>query len=244
MSDADPWTPLFNGRDLSGWTVRCQPQDQAKTFWRVESGTILCDSMGQKDHNYVWLLSEREFDDFELELDFQAYRDSPGNSGLQFRSRYDPQAQGGWLDGPLVDIHPPPAMSWRTGMIYDETRGERRWVSPSRKDASMDPVLKPARHTFKYADDGDGWNQLRVICRGPHVKTILNGSVVTDWDGTGVLDNAAHREHRVGLRGHFALQLHSRDELRIRFKDIRVKELPRAISSETRAQAAGIRACF
>lgn len=216
---------LFNGQDLAGWTIKCQPQDAAKQFWRVENGTILCDSMGRKDHNYVWLLTEREFGDFELKLKFQVYRDSPGNSGVQFRSRFDPTANGGWLDGPQVDIHPPADMAWRTGLIYDETREERRWVSPGLKDWQMDPGFKPAHFRFRYADDRDAWNDLTLQCRGMKVRTIVNGVVRTDWNGAGVLDNAAHRAHNVGRQGHLALQLHSGDELRIRFKDITVREL-------------------
>jgi hypothetical protein len=219
------WTSLFNGRDLSGWILECQSRDRGKTFWTVDQGAILCDSMGRKDHNYVWLLTEREFGDFELQLKFQAYRDSPGNSGLQFRSRFDPTANGGWLDGPQVDIHPPPPMNWRTGLIYDETREERRWVFPSLKDWTMDPQFKPTHFVFRYADEGDGWNDLTLLCRGTHVTTILNGVTRTEWDGAGVLDNAAHQKRRVGLRGHFALQLHAGDDLRIRFKDIQVREL-------------------
>lgn len=218
-------TALFNGKDLSGWRVECQTADRSKVFWKVEGGTILCDSMGRRDHNYVWLVSDKEYGDFELRLSFQAYKDSLGNSGLQFRSRFDPTAKGGWLDGPQVDIHPPASANWRTGLIYDETRGEQRWVHPSLKDWNIDPKHKPAHHVFRYADEGDGWNQLTLICRGTRVKTVLNGSVVTDWDGSGVLDNAAHKERNVGRRGHFALQLHSGDELRIRFKDIWVTEL-------------------
>ncbi|MBI5685448.1 MAG: DUF1080 domain-containing protein [Verrucomicrobia bacterium] len=222
---AGPWLPLFNGRDLSGWTVKCQPADKEKTFWTVADGAIQCDSIGRKEHNYVWLVSEREFGDFGLRLKFQAFRESPGNSGLQFRSRYDENWKGGWLDGPQVDIHPPEAMSWRTGFIYDETREERRWISPSLKNSRMDPALKPTRHVFKYAGDGDGWNTLTLRCHGTRVATALNGITVTDWDGRGVLDSAAHAAHRVGLKGHFALQLHSGDQLRIRFKDIELKEL-------------------
>ncbi len=224
-SGKGPWTSLFNGKDLSGWVVQCQPQDREKTFWSVERGAILCDSMGRKDHNYVWLMTEKEFADFELKLKFQAFKDSPGNSGLQFRSRFDETFSGGRLDGPQVDIHPPAAMPWRTGMIYDETREERRWISPSLKNSRMDPALKPPRHVFKYAEDGTSWNELTLICQGTRVKTILNGVVVTDWDGAGVLDNAAHVQHNVGRVGQFALQLHTKDELRIRFKDIRVREL-------------------
>ncbi len=219
------WMSLFNGRDLSGWVIKCQPQDREKVFWTVDHGAILCDSMGRKSHNYVWLMTEKEYGDFELRLKFQAYKDSPGNSGVQFRSRFDDAFSGGRLDGPQVDIHPPAEMPWRTGMIYDETREERRWISPSLKNSRMDPALKPARHIFKYAEDGDGWNELTLYCKGTHVETILNGVVVTDWDGAAVLDNAAHVQHNVGRVGHFVLQLHTGDELRIRFKDIQVREL-------------------
>ena len=219
------WTSLFNGKDLSGWSIQCQPQDQGKVFWTVGDGSIVCDSMRRKDHNYVWLLTEREFADFELRLQFQAYKDSPGNSGLQFRSRFDETAKGGWLDGPQVDIHPPESMSWRTGLIYDETRGEQRWISPSLKNATMDPQFKPASYVFKYADDGDGWNDLVLTCRGTQVKTILNGVVRTDWDGAGVLDDTSHVRHNVGRVGHLALQLHTGDQLRIRFRDIRIRSL-------------------
>lgn len=218
------WISLFNGKDLSGWTVYCQPKDQGRDFWRADSGTILCDSVGRKDHNYVWLMTDAEFSDFELRLKFQVPRGIKGNSGLQFRSRYDATAQGGWLDGPQVDIHPVPPMTWRTGFIYDETREEKRWIHPSQKDWNMDVKYQPAKHLFKFSDDGDGWNEFTLICQGMKIKTVLNGIVVTDWDATGVLDNAAHAQHNVGRAGRFALQLHSGDELQIRFKDLRLRK--------------------
>jgi hypothetical protein len=57
------------------------------------------------------------------------------------------------------------------------------------------------------------------------IKTIVNGIVRADWDATGVLDSELHRKHNVGQKGHFALQLHNGDELRIKFKDIEIKEI-------------------
>lgn len=212
------WISLFNGKDLSGWTVQCQPKDQGKNFWQEDAGTILCDSLGRPDHDYCWLVSEKEFGDFELKLKFQAYTNSPGNSGMQFRSRFDAPAN----------------QKWRTGLIYDETRGEQRWVSPNLPDWKIGVEFKPAGHVFKYADDGDGWNDLTIIARGTHVKTVVNGVVGADWDGTGILDNAAHRERNVGRTGHFALQLHTKDQLRIRFKDILVRELDHGSAAESK----------
>jgi hypothetical protein len=224
--DHAEWVSLFNGKDLAGWVVHCQATDRRKTFWTADQGTILCDSIGRKDHNYVWLLSEGEYADFELRLKFQVYRDCPGNSGLQFRSRYDSGANGGWLDGPQVDIHAPPPMTWRTGLIYDETREVRRWIFPSLKDSRMDPAFAPERFVFKYSDEGDGWNDLTLICQGMRVTTVVNGITRTDWDATGVLDSAEHARHDVGRKGHFALQLHTGDELKIRFRDIRIRQCP------------------
>ena len=222
----DEWVSLFNGKDLTGWHLACQPQDKDKAFWTVEDGAILCNTAGNRQHNYMWLMSDREFSDFELRLKFQSYSDSPGNSGLQFRSRYDTTNRNGWLNGPQIDIHSPKSMSWRTGLIYDETSGENRWIFPSLRDSGMPKEYEPKEHLFKYAGDDDGWNELVLICNGMQVKTIVNGIVRADWDGTGVLDNEKHTKHNVGRTGHFALQLHSGDDLRIRFKDIRIKELP------------------
>jgi len=224
-ADADEgWTSLFNGKDLTGWIVKTLPGDRDKVFWKAVDGAIECDSMGRKKHAYVWLMTEKEFGDFELKLKFQAFRDSPGNSGIQVRSRYDesPKApRGGWLDGPQIDIHPPGP--WRTGLIYDETREEKRWICPSLKNWAIKREQGPKETKFKYADEG--WNEMTIRCDGTKIKTILNGITIADYDGAGVLDNEAHKKHNVGMKGQIALQLHSNDELRIRFKDIRIREL-------------------
>jgi hypothetical protein len=57
------------------------------------------------------------------------------------------------------------------------------------------------------------------------VRTYVNGQLVSDFNGMGVLDDEDHRKHGVGMRGHLALQLHRNDELRIRFRDLWIREL-------------------
>ena len=32
------WMPLFNGKDLTGWTIQCLPPDRDKVFWKVVDG--------------------------------------------------------------------------------------------------------------------------------------------------------------------------------------------------------------
>ena len=219
------WIPIFNGENLKGWHIECREKDRAKTYWSVEDGSILCNSMGDKNHHYVWLVSDKKYDDFILTFRFQAYRESTGNSGVQIRSTYDQNISGGWMHGPQVDIHPKAPKTWRTGMIYDETHEVQRWLYPARQNWSIPDEYKPAEHYFKFADEGDGWNEMVIICQGTKVKTIVNGIVCADWDGIGILDDYEHSLHSVGTKGHIAFQLHRNDEVKIRFKDIMIKKL-------------------
>ncbi|MGW8316351.1 MAG: 3-keto-disaccharide hydrolase [Bacteroidales bacterium] len=223
------WISLFNGKDLEGWVIRCLPEDSGKQYWKVSGGFIECNSMGDPGHNYVWLVSEREFSDFHLKLEFQVFRASPGNSGVQFRSRYDvanETGNGGWLNGPQADIHGP--APWRTGMIYDETKGVQRWIFPSLPDwnITLEQVPSAARNTVLYynEDDPDRWNNMGIICSGMHVSILVNGNKVTDFNGEGILNDEAHRIWEAGSHGSVALQLHMNDELHIRYRNILIKE--------------------
>lgn len=38
--------------------------------------------MGDKDHDYIWLCTDGEYDNFELILKFQSFRKNIGNSGV------------------------------------------------------------------------------------------------------------------------------------------------------------------
>jgi hypothetical protein len=215
------WVPLFNGKSLEGWRVEAKPADRPKTFWKVQDGSITCDSRGRKDHDYVWLVREGEYSDFELKLLVRGYRDSTGNSGIQVRSSYDPDAS--WMDGPQIDVHPP--APWRTGLIYDETRGVQRWIFPSKKSWEIDDSSAPAHWLWKYSDEGDGWNRIRIVADGPRIRTFVNDLPIADLDGKGILDDEAHRRNSAGLSGNIALQLHASDELLIQYKDVYIRPL-------------------
>lgn len=218
----DGWIDLFNGKSLEGWMVKCRPGDKDKPYWKVEDGAITATVPKGSEHHYIWLLTEREFGDFELRLKVQTFEDTTGNSGVQVRSRYDDEA--GWLDGPQVDIHPPGP--WRSGFIYDETRGAQIWISPITGKPSIARKEHGAKGwNWKHADENNAWNDIHIICKGTHIKTIVNGITVSDYDGKGRLDDEAHRSRKVGLNGHIGLQIHPGGTMRIRFKDIRVKPL-------------------
>jgi hypothetical protein len=213
-----PWQPLFKGKDLSGWTLKCKPEDTEKGFFRVEDGCIVADSIDKKEHDYVWLVSNEVYRDFHLKLKFKRSEDSPGNSGIQIRSRYDDQEF--WMDGPQVDIHPPGP--YRIGLIYDETRGVRKWLHPDLpKGKQVDATAYP-NVLFHESPD---WNELEIRAEGLRISTFLNGIKVSDFDGTGILDDETHKSRNVGENGQIAIQIHRNHELMLRFKDIEIREL-------------------
>ncbi|HUT89042.1 MAG TPA: DUF1080 domain-containing protein [Thermoguttaceae bacterium] len=213
LADEPGFVSLFDGKTLKGWTINCLPKDKelAAKAWTVDNGTILANSMGHTEHFYILLATNKEYDDFVLRLRIQVERGVTGNSGIQIRSRYNPET--GWMEGPQIDINPPnPEL---TGKLWNEGPGPHRWLS-------NEPVegLK-----FSYAGQGDGWNDMEITAKGMRIKSVLNGVTVVDYDGSGVLDDELHRKHNVGTKGVIGLQLHSFHQLKLRFKDIRIKPL-------------------
>ncbi len=213
---------LFNGKSLDGWTVKCTPKNKDKTFWTVSGGAIVGNSAGDKDHDYIWLVTENEYDDFELRLEFRVYQRVLGNSGVQIRSRYDDQEH--WLNGPQVDICP--TQPWRTGMMWDETRGNQRWIYPDLPRGKwVDESMASEDHIFMFNFQEKSWNDMKITAAGNHITVKLNGHTITDYDGGGVLDDNLHRKRNVGQHGHIALQIHKNDEVKILFRNIYIKEL-------------------
>lgn len=211
--DESGFVSLFDGKTLDGWTIKCLPKDRdmAAKAWTVDQGTILANTLGHKEHFYIMLVSNQEYGDFVLRLRIQVERGVTGNSGIQIRSRY--HADTGWMEGPQIDINPPgPEL---TGKLWNEGPGPHRWLS--------NQTVK--EQTFYYADEGDGWNDLEITAKGTKIRSALNGVTVVDYDGAGVLDDELHQKGNVGVRGMIGLQIHANDELKLRFKDVRIKPL-------------------
>ncbi len=214
------WIALFDGRTLNGWVVKCKPKDDAKRhYFRVEDGTIAAVVPAGSDHDYIWLVTRDEYADFELKLQVQTTANSTGNSGIQVRSRYDDAAF--WMDGPQVDINPPGP--WRTGFIYDETRGVQVWLWPDvGAPGNAKPQHAPAGWKWAHAPQ---WNDIHIVCRATRINTVVNGVPVADYDGTGRLDDKVHRARNVGIKGHIALQIHPGGTMHIRFRDLRLRPI-------------------
>ena len=73
-----PWRPLFNGKDLTGFTTT------GTAVWRVENGEIV----GGQDGDFSKrgnLVTTEQFKDFELELEFLIDEHGKYNSGVSIR---------------------------------------------------------------------------------------------------------------------------------------------------------------
>jgi hypothetical protein len=137
------------------------------------------------------------------------------------------------MDGPQVDVHPP--TPFRVGLLYDETRGVAHWIFPVLPSFQIRQDQAPkSTATWKYSDEGDGWNDLLIECRGLRIKSAVNGVTVADYEGAGVLDDEIHARHNVGISGHPALQLHINDDLYIQYKDVFVRPAGATPATERR----------
>jgi hypothetical protein len=129
------WSPLFNGRDLSGW------RQLGEGRWGVEGGCIAGRSGPRQD--YGWLLTQREYGDFVLKLKFKWHG---GNSGVQFRS----WVSEGHMHGYQADLDP--TAKGMTGMLYDE----RESGALVQADPAIDAALrKDGWNTYEISAIGD-----------------------------------------------------------------------------------------
>ena len=112
--------PIFNGRDLDGWTVH------GTELWYVDAGDLICES--GPDAQYGYLRTNETYTDFDLTLEFK--QEANGNSGVFFRSTINGTIISGWQ----AEVAPPGLFS---GGIY-ESYGRGWLIQP---DPSKDSAL-------------------------------------------------------------------------------------------------------
>jgi hypothetical protein len=191
------WKPLFNGKDLTGWTVAATrgrpggggsggaasaaapapaPTTTPLPSWKVEDGVLV----GGQNPGRGSLVSVDQFKDFELELDFilaeQGTRCSAEHTG--------PNSENASLDKTCTFNS---GISFRTGYQLNLGRreaGEYIGVVVHRK------APEAIRGNVLWLDKGDGdfpnlrkkegWNNVRISFKGAHLQAWLNGQQIVD----------------------------------------------------------------
>jgi Domain of Unknown Function (DUF1080) len=196
-ASAQNWVNLFDGSTLTGWK-----QQAGTAKFEVFHGTIMGVSVPNSPNSF--LCTEQEYGDFALEMEV-FLEDTSGNSGIQFRSHFDPTGNGGKgkVYGYQYEVDPS-SRHW-TGGIYDEAR--RDWLYP----LSLNPKAQTAYNLKDF-------NKVRIECVGNETRTWINGVP------------AAYLVDMTDYHGFIALQVHaaSKPELagsRVFFRNIKIKPI-------------------
>jgi hypothetical protein len=213
-------TPLFNGKDLTGW-------DGDPRLWSVKDGAIrgeTNDADKKAKGNTFLILKDKSFGDFELRLSFRC--NASNNSGIQYRSKRfeDPKnKENKWImQGYQHEIRNEVKLPSVSGFIYDE-RGKRGRIILVGEKGTWEDGKKNVtgtlcdQATFAKTMKLDDWNDVVIVAKGNHIQHYLNGLLIVDFT-----DNDPQLALKEGL---IALQLHAGKPMWAEFKDIRIKEL-------------------
>jgi len=201
----DGWKPLFNGKDLSEFTI-----EDGKATYQVEGGVITGTTAVPSPNTF--LATKATYGNFELTFDVKV--SDKLNSGVQIRSRSRTEVEGkfkpGRFFGPQVEIEASPGQA---GFIYGEATG-RGWLSP--EPTSKDPAVNQHDH-FK----NGGWNQYRIVAQGARIETFINDQPVADLTDEEIYKT--HPEGHIGLQGHrIKKDLHP---MQVSWKNLKIREL-------------------
>ena len=204
------WQSLFDGKTLNGWK-----QMTGSAPYVVENGQIVGTTVPGSPNSF--LASEQRFSgDFVLELEAMM-TDTTTNSGVQFKSNFDPKASNGKgrIFGYQFDFDPS-FRKW-SGGIYDE--GRREWLYPVSHNPKGQIFFSP-----------NVYHKIRIECIGNAVKTWLDGVAVSYVVDTltaneGIL---ALQVHSIGRPEHAGVKVFWRN-IRIQTKGVQVKAFPKGI---------------
>ena len=201
------FTPLFNGKDLSGWkglvgnpktraamsteelaAAQKEADEVMRAHWKVVDDALQFDGKGKS------LCTEKEYGDFELYVDWRILEG--GDSGIYLRG------------SPQVQI-------WDTDFEGYFRHGAENGSGAlwNNKDNPRFPVLR--------ADNPVGhWNTFHIRMVGERVKVKLNERPVVD---DVVMENLWERDLPIYPRGQIELQDHGNT---LHFRNLYIREIP------------------
>jgi hypothetical protein len=160
---AEKATPLFNGRDLEGWTYHLdKPGVKMEDVWSVKDGVLAC-----KGRPVGYLITKKkDFENYVLDLEWRW----PGNGGN---------------NGVLVHVTKPGALGvWPKSLevqLADKEAGDFWVIGTTIEIDTPEGRIKDRRHIN--LSDGDEkpageWNKMEITCRGDEVVVKVNGKLV------------------------------------------------------------------
>ena len=206
----DGFVPIFNGRNLDGWTG-------AKHLFYVENGELV---FKEGPKNYGNLFYEKEFRDFTARFSFKLVPN--GNNGFAVRAGKECVDGGALIGGNTVLSDA--AYNGMEIQVLDDTGDKKQHLKPWQYHGSIYGVVAAQKGALRPVGE---WNDEEVTVCGENVTVVLNGRTILaasvkdlPTDGT-TPDGKPHPglhnpSGYIGFLGH---------TMPVRFRDIRVKEL-------------------
>jgi len=185
---------LFDGQTLNGWTLVNKKGDG----YGVTNGVMYCARGGGGN-----LLTEKEYSDFVLRLEFKL--EEGGNNGVGIRAP---------LSGDSAYV----------GMeiqILDDKAPKHANIKPWQFNGSIYNIV-PAKNGTAPINQ---WNKYEITAKGRHIKVVLNGRTLVNANLNDVHDPETLEKHpgMIRDRGHVGFLGHNDY---VEFRNIRIKELP------------------
>lgn len=153
---AEAWRSLFNGEDLTGWTLVDPPIDAT-----VEAGAMVI-HMTPHTARHAFIRTNETFRNFIFEIEFQ--RDLAMDSGVLFRSEDAPDSAFSGLFGYMVKLDPQAQRRWTGGLFVDYGNGYN-WLHSLAADSRAQAAEKST----------PDWNRLRIEAIEYIITVWLNG---------------------------------------------------------------------
>ncbi len=201
-SAPERFTPLFNGKNLSGWVIDGGNKNQ----WSVQGNTIVSSSPHFSKRNY--LLTNKEYSDFVLRFDFKVEERSHGGVAIRaIEGEKLPLGKVAIFDHPIIKLTNP-AMNDR------EPTGTAHWLMNGTAYVRPDEILVLPTRT---------WHSMEVMVQGEKCTATVGGkqllNLALDPDTRnhgGIVPALARRKGKVGFQINTGT---------VRYRKVEIKEL-------------------
>jgi len=206
----DRWQPLFGDHDLTGWAVS---KDNKHDNWGVEDDVLY--TTGAKRN---WLLTDREYGDFEVRLEYRLTERA--NSGVGLRASADGEKTFDGLEVQLID---------EAGYGFGKPA-----LPPKELNGTLFGLAPPSGTA---AAPLGTWNRLEISARGQEIKVKLNDAWVLQADLDHYKDQAAKFPGVLRDKGRIGLQSHTG---RVEFRRLFVRPLAADAPAEPGGLGGGV----
>ena len=152
-AETNGWKSLFDGKTLNGWRGFKKPEPPPG--WKVEDGVLVRFAEGGD------LVSEEEFGDFELSLEWKI--SEGGNSGIFYRV----------LESTQLIWHNAPEYQLLDNAHHAD--GKKALTSADACYALYPPIKDVTKPVGQ-------WNETRIVAKGTHVEHWLNGTKLLEYE--------------------------------------------------------------